>query len=68
MLVQVEALNTQLSGDNSPGSGACLHIFHAEALSVFCLDYLLKGMCTANNLGKILPPEKKSNHACCLLK
>lgn len=40
MLVQVEALNTQLSGDNSPGYGACLHIFHAEALTIFCLDSL----------------------------
>ena len=39
-----------------------LHILKAEALTAFVLGYLIKGVCTVNNLRKwnqCLPPEHK---------
>lgn len=43
-------INSSLEGRDLQGSLASLHVLPAEALAVFVLDYLFKGVCIANSL------------------
>lgn len=68
MLVQVQLLSTQLLGDNSPESVACLNTLQAEALTILSFRLYFKGYVYSKQPWKNVSLQRKEQTCLLLIK